>query len=266
MSDRLEEATKLIGGDISLTDLLLKSAVIRGITHIAYCPSEVVGFNYISRCGGHCFSYYAANPPLIGMSTPMPQECPLGLQAIGEYKIDYKDVFKIVHSINCGSGIVDLSLSWPLTPDCAEPVWHVRTDLGNELSIGANSGKVIVVARDRPADPIMMYMVGVDECGAKPIMKYMVGSDDCSTPPILKYMVGSEECADTKPVVKYMVGSDDCPDAKPVLKYMVGTEECPGADPVMMYVKGPCTFRDERLLYLVGLDRHHVHGQGSCAR
>jgi hypothetical protein len=49
--------------------------------------SDVLGFNYVVKDdSGTCHEYYAAEPPLIGMSHPMPISCPLGIIAFTDIK------------------------------------------------------------------------------------------------------------------------------------------------------------------------------------
>lgn len=75
------------------------------------------------------------------MTQPMPIACPLGLRAFDSYKVDFKEAIKIMGSMDCGDAFVAMNLFFPLTPECTQPFWHIRTTLGNEIVIGADTGK-----------------------------------------------------------------------------------------------------------------------------
>ncbi len=131
--------------------------------------SDVLGFDYVVKdSGGTCLSFYAAEPPLIGMTHPTPVACPLGIVAFDGYKVTYKDVVAIFKKANCGDSFVAISLAWPLThPETKEPFWHIRSNLGFDLVVGAISGKTT-------ADPVVKYM-------GPTVVKYM-------GPSVVKYM------------------------------------------------------------------------------
>lgn len=102
---------------------------------------DILGWNFIERAkDGTCFSFYAAQPPLYGMTCPVQIQCPLGIRIIPSYKIDIEEAIKILNQRDCGNKFVDIKLFWPLVPDCKEPYWHFRLTLGNEVIIGANTG------------------------------------------------------------------------------------------------------------------------------
>jgi len=105
---------------------------------------DILGWNIIIRDKmGTCYEYYMAQPPLIGLTQPVPTQCPLGIVAFDDYKIDIEEAVKLFHTQNGGDHFTDVSLSWPLTyPEAPEPYWHFRTNLGNNVIIGANSGQI----------------------------------------------------------------------------------------------------------------------------
>jgi len=90
---------------------------------------------------GKCYTYYVAQVPLIGMTEPVEVDSPLGVRAFDSYMLDYEVAIAAMKSMRCGSTFVELSLYWPLTPEVEEPEWHIKTEIGNEIVIGANSGK-----------------------------------------------------------------------------------------------------------------------------
>lgn len=139
LKETLQKVAASLGDTVSLKGLLLQKARIK--QGAGKSAADVLGWDYIVHDNnGVCYSYYAAQPPLIGMTQPVPVPCPLGLRVFDTYEVDFKKAIDIMHSMNCGDTFVDMSLSWPLTPECKEPLWHIRTNLGNQIIIGANSG------------------------------------------------------------------------------------------------------------------------------
>jgi hypothetical protein len=106
--------------------------------------TDILGWDIIIRGqDGGCYSYYEAQPPLIGLTQPQPISCPLGIIAFDEYKIDIAEAVKIFHSQNGGDTFIEIALSWPLVhPAAPEPYWYFRTNLGHTVVIGANSGQI----------------------------------------------------------------------------------------------------------------------------
>lgn len=106
--------------------------------------ADVLGWDVIVRGeDGSCYEYYVAQPPLIGMTQPQPVACPLGIIAFNSYKIEIKEAIEIFKSQNGGDQFSQITLSWPLThPAAQEPFWYFRTNLGNTVVIGANSGQI----------------------------------------------------------------------------------------------------------------------------
>ncbi|NEO46109.1 MAG: hypothetical protein F6K55_19035 [Moorea sp. SIO4A3] len=74
------------------------------------------------------------------MTPPIEILCPLGIEPIPEYNVKYKEAIDIFHEINCGDGFESIQLSWPVTPQVPEPIWRLRSDLGSDVIIGADSG------------------------------------------------------------------------------------------------------------------------------
>lgn len=129
-------------GNIELKGLMKKVAVLK--RPVVDSAKDVVGFNYLlHEAEGTCYAYYAANPPLSGMTEPQPTTCPIGIETFGEYKIDYKNAIDVFHSGNWGSSFSSLTLSKPLThPEALEPYWYFVSNLGVQVMIGADTGKV----------------------------------------------------------------------------------------------------------------------------
>ena len=130
--------------------------------------SDVLGFDYVLKDeSGTCLEFYAANPPLIGMSHPVPIPCPLGILAFNGYKISYQEAIAIFKKEG-GEQFAAVSLSWPLThPETSEPFWHIRSSLGVDFIVGAISGQT---GKDggnlKYFGPIVVKYMG-------PVVKYM---------------------------------------------------------------------------------------------
>ena len=140
MQTILDQATDNIGGDVKVEGLLRKTARLKpGATK----AEDVLGFDYTVRHENSCYEYYAANPPLKGVTQAVPVPCPLGLEIINEYKVDYKTAIDIFHRGNWGSQFTSLALSKPLSPQTTEPYWYLMSNLGQNVVIGADSGEVV---------------------------------------------------------------------------------------------------------------------------
>ena len=140
ISDLLANAKKETG--VNFIGLLRKSARIKH--GIGADLSDVLGWDIVLRAqDGNCYANYAAQSPLIGMTMAQPIMCPIGIVAFDDYKIGIKEAIQIFHTQNGGDKFTQISLSWPLVhPATVEPHWHFRTNLGNEVVIGANSGQI----------------------------------------------------------------------------------------------------------------------------
>ncbi|HPJ84263.1 MAG TPA: hypothetical protein PLM24_03995 [Methanothrix sp.] len=90
---------------------------------------------------GKCYTYYVAQAPLMGLTEPMEVTCLLGVQSFDSYMVDFEEAIAIMQSMNCGDTFVEMSLSWPPTPEAEEPVWRIKTSSGAEVVISANCGK-----------------------------------------------------------------------------------------------------------------------------
>ncbi|QZY53784.1 hypothetical protein [Crassaminicella profunda] len=136
----LKKAAKQMGEHVKLEKVLIKTG--RLAQEAVDSAESVLGFDYLIEYDNKCFEFYVANPPLIGMTQPTPVKRPLGIASFADYKIDYKSAIKIFHSGDWGSKFTSIVLSKPLTPEVTEPYWYFRSDLGVDVIIGANTGKV----------------------------------------------------------------------------------------------------------------------------
>ena len=120
--------------------LLSKTAKIRN--GIGTTPEDVLGWDYIVKDdAGTCYKYYAAQYPLVGMTQPEPIECPLGIRVINNYEVKFQQAIEKMQQLDCGGAFVKMSLYWVLSPASPNPEWHIRTDIGSEIVINANSGE-----------------------------------------------------------------------------------------------------------------------------
>jgi hypothetical protein len=136
----IEEAAKL-GEGVKFLGFLSKKAHIK---HGAGKElSDILGWDIVLQTDERvCYQYYAAQPPLIGMTQPQPIHCLMGIQVFESIKVDIKEVIDILHKTNCGDTFIAITLSMPLVPECKEPYWYIKLLFGNEVVIGANSGEV----------------------------------------------------------------------------------------------------------------------------
>jgi len=138
--DIIASANTKIGETVEFKGLMSKKARIKH--NAGQNAGDVLGWDYVFRAeDGTCYSFYGAQPPLLGLTQPVPILCPLGVQVFDKYDVDFIKAIDIMHSMNCGDTFTEISLSWVLVPECKEPYWHIRTSLGNVIAIGANSGK-----------------------------------------------------------------------------------------------------------------------------
>ena len=140
--DVLKKAANRIGENVELNGLMRKDGRLkfRSVSQ----AKDIVGFDYIVNWDGGCYQFYAANPPLIGLTEPEPVICPVGLAIFWEYKIDYKEAVKLFQQGDWGESFTSIVLSKPMVhPEPSEPYWHFQSILGVEITIGADSGKVI---------------------------------------------------------------------------------------------------------------------------
>ncbi len=138
----LAEAAKKIGKDVELEGLLRKTGRLK-FNSVADAK-DVLGFDYLVYWEKACYEYYAANPPLIGLTQPVPVPCPVGIEIFNSYKVDYKKAVEIFHTGNWGGKFTSIVLCKPLIhPEAKEPYWYFLSDLGVQIMIGADSGKVL---------------------------------------------------------------------------------------------------------------------------
>lgn len=126
---------------IEFDRLLSKTARINN--HFGCKPADILGWDYLVRSAHVCYYFYAAQPPLVGMTHSSMVICPLGLKAFDSYKVGFQQAVEILNTVDCGNCFVEMSLYQPLTPQVKEPEWHIRTSLGCEVVIGADSGNVL---------------------------------------------------------------------------------------------------------------------------
>jgi len=141
--DTLKRASAKLGDNVVLEGLLRMNGRLKN--NLGSQPSDVVGFDYLVHHEDSCYEYYEANPPLIGLTQPVPVLCPVGIMVFDEYKVDYIEAIKIFHSGNWGSYFTSIVLCKPLVyPPAEEPLWYFMSDTHVCVVIGANSGNVLM--------------------------------------------------------------------------------------------------------------------------
>ena len=125
---------------VKFKGLLFQKAHIKN--GVGSSSSDILGWDYVYRTvDGICYKYYSAEPPLIGTMQAVPIIYPHGLRVFDSYKIDYKKAIDIFNS-KFHEMFVATILAWPLTPECKEPYWYIKTTTGYDVIIGADSGKI----------------------------------------------------------------------------------------------------------------------------
>ncbi|ADN35501.1 hypothetical protein Mpet_0727 [Methanolacinia petrolearia DSM 11571] len=141
--EHLKLAAANLGEGVTFKGLMSKKAQLKH--GYAKEAKDVAGWNYVVKeaASGVCYSYYAAQPPLIGMTRPVVIKCPLGVRAFDSYKIDFKEAINIFHKLDCGDAFTEMTLYYVLYPGVTEPHWYIRSVTGCTVVIGADSGKVM---------------------------------------------------------------------------------------------------------------------------
>lgn len=140
--DLIRKASALIGEEVKLEGLMKKTGRLR--RGVAENAKDILGFDYLLRHENTCYEYYAANPPLIGMTQPIPTDCPLGIEVFNEYKIDFQQAVEIFLRGNRGSAFTSIVLFKPMVyPKATEPFWYFKSNIGVQIAVGADSGRVI---------------------------------------------------------------------------------------------------------------------------
>ncbi len=115
--------------------------------------SDILGWDYLVCAENGCYKFYAAQSPLIGLTEAEPTECPCGIQVITSVKIDIEKVIEKLSKIT-KSPFTDIELYWPLTPECKEPAWHIKTMSGSYIVIGANTGHISPSSSKHANEPV----------------------------------------------------------------------------------------------------------------
>lgn len=141
--ESLRLAASKLGEGVTFKGLMSKNARLKH--RQGSKPGDVLGWDYIvmEAPSGPCFSYYAAQPPLVGMTPPVPITCPFGIRPFDSYKIDFKKAIEIFHQLDCGDAFTKMSLYYVLSPEVKEPHWYIWSVTGCTVVIGADSGKVM---------------------------------------------------------------------------------------------------------------------------
>ncbi|MDD3407751.1 MAG: hypothetical protein PHP13_06675 [Methanomicrobium sp.] len=141
----MKAVAKKLGDGVIIKELVTKKAHLKN--GCAKTAADVLGWDMIVRYTDQgasiCYSYYEAQPPLIGITNPVRIQCPLGLRSFEKYNIDFKKAIDIFHTSNCGDLFTEMKLYFVLHPEIKEPYWYIRSNLGCVIVIGADSGKIM---------------------------------------------------------------------------------------------------------------------------
>lgn len=141
--EHLKLAAAKLGEGVTFKGLMSKKAHLRN--GYGSDAESVLGWDYIVKQAesGICYEYYAAQPPLIGLTQPVQIPCPLGVRSFDSYKIDFREAINIFQRLNCGGAFTEMALYYVLYPGVNEPHWYIRSITGCMIVIGADSGKVM---------------------------------------------------------------------------------------------------------------------------
>jgi hypothetical protein len=137
LKDCMDKAETKTG--VKIKGLLIQKASIKN--GVGRASEDILGWNCLTRgINGECYEFYVPEPGHMGPLYIIRKECPIGIRIIDSYKVDFKEAIKIFHEYTHEEWFVAMSLSWPLTPECLEPYWHIKSITGEEVAIGADSG------------------------------------------------------------------------------------------------------------------------------
>jgi hypothetical protein len=139
--ENLKLAAKQLGEGVEFDGWLSQIAELKN--RCANDASDVLGWHYIAKADGICYSYYGAQYPLLGLTRAEPCKCPLGVRTFKDYKIDFKKAIDIFHTAKCGEVFIEMSIYYVLHPEVKEPCWYIRSVTGCTAVIGADSGKIM---------------------------------------------------------------------------------------------------------------------------
>ncbi len=138
------EAAARLGKNIEFQGMVSKSAVFH---HVSGMLDDIVGWNYVVHTGHGCMSFYAAQAPRIGMSTPQPIRCPIGVMPFDNYRVPfYEAIPKVEQECGipaCGVTIIEMTLSEPLAPTVHQPLWNIAFSNGDQALLGADDDTII---------------------------------------------------------------------------------------------------------------------------
>jgi len=136
LKECMDKAAAEVG--VKFKGLLFQKAHIKN--GVGSLTKDILGWDYVYRTvEGVCYKFYRAEPPLIGMTLPVPVVCPLGIRVFDSYKVDFKEAIEIFHKQFHEKMFTAMILSWVLVPGCEEPFWHIKSITGEEIAIGANT-------------------------------------------------------------------------------------------------------------------------------
>jgi len=92
------------GCNLAVDDSGLISKTARINNSAGQSAEDVLGWDVIQKGeDGKCLSYYAAQPPIEGVTEPMEVACPLGMRTFDSYMLDFEDAIAAMKSMRCGS-------------------------------------------------------------------------------------------------------------------------------------------------------------------
>jgi hypothetical protein len=102
---------------------------------------HIAGCDFTVRWESGCLTFYAAMPPLEGHTIPRPSVCPMGVRLIRSISVEMPEAIDRFHAAKRWRYFTELTLAWPMTTQCDEPLWNFRTG-DQHCIIGAQTGRM----------------------------------------------------------------------------------------------------------------------------
>lgn len=136
----LHEAAGRIGHVKKFKGLLRKTAKLRFPTINKF--DDILGFEYVAYFEDEYYQFFVTNLAELGLTKPTRIEPLDTLLTFPGYKVSSKEAVDIFNSGIWGGRFSSMELCLPKNRDNFEPYWFMLSDLGIQVIIGANSGKV----------------------------------------------------------------------------------------------------------------------------
>eukprot|EP00825_Cyclidium_porcatum_P035761 TRINITY_DN3752_c0_g2_i1.p1 TRINITY_DN3752_c0_g2~~TRINITY_DN3752_c0_g2_i1.p1 ORF type:complete len:174 (+),score=25.00 TRINITY_DN3752_c0_g2_i1:123-644(+) len=99
IKDLMSQNKEQMGKSVDFEGLMSQKARIKH--SVGKTAKDVLGWDYLTKGkDGICYSFYAAQSPLIGMTQPIPVPCPLGIRTFDHYEVDFSHAIEILQKLS----------------------------------------------------------------------------------------------------------------------------------------------------------------------